>query len=197
MRHPSDTGKILFVSALFMVVVGVLVPVDMLADRDEGAPWSHIVIEGVTALVAWLGALGLGREWRAQRQRDQDELGRLRTENAEIQARSQALRRDSEQWKREAQQAIAGLSAAIDVQLERWALTTAEKEVALLLLKGLSTKEVADIRITSERTARQQAQAVYRKAHLAGRAELAAFFLEDLLQPRSSGGPPQRDSATR
>jgi len=35
-----------------------------------------------------------------------------------------------------------------------------------------------------ERTARQHAIAVYRKAGLSGRAELAAFFLEDLLLPR-------------
>ncbi len=48
----------------------------------------------------------------------------------------------------------------------------------------------------SERTVRQHAIAVYSKSGLAGRAELAAFFLEDLLLPqqgrrdsdRSTGG---------
>jgi DNA-binding NarL/FixJ family response regulator len=59
--------------------------------------------------------------------------------------------------------------------------------VGLLLLKGLSLKEAAEARQTSERTVRQQALAVYRKAGLAGRAELAAFFLEDLLLPRDGG----------
>jgi hypothetical protein len=38
-----------------------------------------------------------------------------------------------------------------------------------------------------ETTARQQAGAIYRKAGLSGRHELAAFFLEDLLGPRSVG----------
>jgi len=38
----------------------------------------------------------------------------------------------------------------------------------------------------SERTVRQHAVAVYRKSGLAGRAELSAFFLEDLLLPRSA-----------
>ncbi len=56
--------------------------------------------------------------------------------------------------------------------------------MGLLLLKGLSLRDVAQARSTSERTVRQQALAVYRKAGLAGRAELAAFFLEDLLLPR-------------
>ena len=66
---------------------------------------------------------------------------------------------------------------------ERWSLTPAEKEVALLLLKGLSHKEIAQARSITEATARQQARAVYRKAGLSGRNELAAFFLEDLLLP--------------
>jgi DNA-binding NarL/FixJ family response regulator len=55
--------------------------------------------------------------------------------------------------------------------------------VALLLLKGLSLKEVAAVRATAERTIRAQARSVYSKAGLTGRAALSAFFLEDLLAP--------------
>jgi DNA-binding CsgD family transcriptional regulator len=84
----------------------------------------------------------------------------------------------------ESQQHARGLGEAIDRQFQRWGLSPAEREVALLLVKGLSHKEAAEVRATSERTVRQQALAVYRKAGLAGRAELAAFFLEDLLQPQ-------------
>lgn len=55
--------------------------------------------------------------------------------------------------------------------------------MALLLLKGLSHKEVAAIRATSERTVREQARSLYAKAGLTGRAALSAFFLEDLIAP--------------
>ena len=58
-----------------------------------------------------------------------------------------------------------------------------------MLLKGYSHKEIATFRETSERTAREQARAVYRKAGLSGRASLAAFFLEDLLLPHEPGEP--------
>ena len=78
---------------------------------------------------------------------------------------------------------LRGLGDAIDRQCERWGLSAAEKEIALLLLKGLSLKEIAAVRQTSERTVRQQAQSIYRRSSLGGRAELAAFFLEDLLLP--------------
>lgn len=76
-----------------------------------------------------------------------------------------------------------GLRRALDRQFARWSLSPAEREVLLLLLKGLSHKEIAEVRSTSETTVRQQALALYRKSGLASRTELSAFFLEDLLLP--------------
>jgi DNA-binding CsgD family transcriptional regulator len=101
-------------------------------------------------------------------------------------------RASAERWRREASGAIREFSVAVARQLDRWSLTEAEREIALLLLKGLAHKEIAGVRSTSERTVRQQALSLYRKAGLAGRNELAAFFLEDLL----AGSPvtaPARD----
>ncbi|NUM89281.1 MAG: response regulator transcription factor, partial [Bdellovibrionales bacterium] len=94
------------------------------------------------------------------------------------------FRQEAEAWRAESRKYVEGLSAAIDQQLKRWGLTEAEKDVAFLLLKGLSFKEIAEARNTSEKTARAQSAAIYAKAGLAGRSELAAFFLEDLLVPR-------------
>jgi DNA-binding NarL/FixJ family response regulator len=79
--------------------------------------------------------------------------------------------------------ALAGLGEAIDSQFSNWNLTEAEKEVALLLLKGLSVKEAAAIRATKERTIRAQARTIYSEAGLTARAALSVFFLEDLLAP--------------
>ena len=39
------------------------------------------------------------------------------------------------------------------------------------------------MRATSERTVREQARSVYRKAGVSGRSGLSAYFLEDLLLP--------------
>lgn len=79
-------------------------------------------------------------------------------------------------WKAKAASLLEGLGAKINEQFDDWNLTRAEKEVALLLIKGYSSKLVADLRGTSEKTVRQQASSVYAKAKLEGRAELAAFF---------------------
>ena len=54
-----------------------------------------------------------------------------------------------------------------------------------------SDADLAETLAVSERTVRQQALAVYAKSGLAGRAELAAFFLEDLLLPSTPDPPAQ------
>ena len=72
---------------------------------------------------------------------------------------------------------------ALEPKTKEVVLTPAEREVALLLLKGYEHKEIASLLGRSDRTIRQHAVSVYRKSNLSGRAELAAFFLEDLLLP--------------
>lgn len=91
---------------------------------------------------------------------------------------------------------LKGLGQIIDVQLEKWKLSAAEKEIALFLLKGLSHADIAAIRKTSERTVRQQSLKIYSKAGLKGRTDLAAFFLEDMLSPIDPQMPDQSGAPT-
>ena len=53
-------------------------------------------------------------------------------------------------------------------------LTTAEREVASMLLAGLSQSRIATRRGTSPRTVANQVAAIYRKLDVGSRAELAA-----------------------
>jgi putative tricarboxylic transport membrane protein len=87
---------------------------------------------------------------------------------------------------------LGGLSGEIDRQFTLWGLTVAEREVGILMLKGLRHKEIAVARNTSERTVRQQALAIYKKGGLDGRTDLAAYFLEDFLPPRASSDHPTK-----
>ena len=80
-------------------------------------------------------------------------------------------------------EALQGRMLHIQKDFDRWGLSAAEKEIALLLLKGLRLQEIANIRVTSERTVRQQAQSIYRKAGVESRADLAAYFIEDFINP--------------
>src|SRR5471030_51132 len=49
-------------------------------------------------------------------------------------------RAEARLWSEEARGALQGLGAAIDRQFDRWGLTPAERDVALLQLKGLRHK---------------------------------------------------------
>jgi DNA-binding CsgD family transcriptional regulator len=120
-------------------------------------------------------------------------LRRSRQAVRELEQHLQASRADAERWRSETEDLLHGLGQAINRQFERWGLTPAEREVGLLLLKGLGHKQIAGLRGTSERTVRQQAHAIYRKADLPGRADLAAFFLEGLPLPEQADEavPPQ------
>ena len=73
------------------------------------------------------------------------------------------------------------LMAVMRSQFARWNLSNSESEIALLLVKGLSMKEIADVREVKEKTIRQQATSIYAKSGYAGRHELAAHFIEDLM----------------
>lgn len=175
-RDRTDAGwASLGPPAAVLLLIGLFLVGDLATDRaacpDEVR---HLAVEAVAALGAFAGAMWVFRFLR----RRTLEARRLAGDLA-------SARIEAQRWRTEAAELVRGLGEAIDVQFSRWELTPAEKEVALLLLKGLSTREIAGLRDTREATVRQQAQTVYRKAGLEGRAELAAFFLEDLLAPRS------------
>lgn len=175
-RPPIAFGAIL-------VGIAVLLATDLATDQAQHATGlPHLVVETLAALAALVAAAWVLLALRARR----EEVRRLSADLESTQA-------EARRWKREAGELVKGLSQAIDHQFDRWELSPAEREVALLLLKGLSTREIGDLRNTREATVRQQAQGIYRKAGLVGRAELSAFFLEDLLapaEPRETGIPP-------
>lgn len=151
-------------------VIAALIAWDLAVDYGEGADLRHV---GIELVVLFAAAIGIALLWRR--------FDRTRTDLDE--ARDQAR-----QWQEQNRELLQGLSSAIEAQFRQWGLTRAEGEVGLLLLKGLSHKEIAALRDTSERTVREQSRAVYRKSGLSGRSSFAAFFLEDLLLPLADAG---------
>jgi DNA-binding CsgD family transcriptional regulator len=160
------------IAILLFVAIAALIGVDVTADYRSGAEASHLLTEAAVMLAACAGAAIL---WR--------QLASARQEARELSVDLFAARQEAERYRNEARDALLGLGEAIDRQFIRWQLSPAEREVGLLLLKGLSHKAVAAARSTGETTIRQQALAIYRKSGLRNRSELSAFFLEDLLLP--------------
>jgi DNA-binding CsgD family transcriptional regulator len=69
----------------------------------------------------------------------------------------------------------------LEERFAEWGLTSAERDVALFAIKGMSTAEIATLRSTSEGTVKAQTNAIYRKAGVTGRPQLLSLFIEDLI----------------
>lgn len=158
---------------LAIVVTGI---VDLVLDNPEAWISPHVAFEVLLIIVSLGLAIYLWRGW-------------MRASRTLAETRAALAKRKVERdaWHQRARGFLDGLGEEIDRQFQTWGLTPSESQVALLLIKGLSHKEIAAATGRSERTARQHAVAAYRKAQVSGRAELAGFFLEDLMLPRDGG----------
>lgn len=149
--------------ALLLLAIAVMGLLDLTFDIFISVPNVHLAAEIVFLFFCLATALYLGVGWY----RSQRSVSRMRA-NAD-----------------RARVFMEGLSRAIEMQLLAWGLNDAERTTALYLLKGVSHKDIATATNRSESTIRQHAVEIYRKSGLAGRAELSAFFLEDLLLPNA------------
>jgi DNA-binding CsgD family transcriptional regulator len=156
--------------ALLSIIIGGTA--DLAMDDPETWLSFHVVFETlmiagalVMATTLWLGW------WRSAHSA------------ASLRESLERQREERDAWNASAQAALEGLGRAVETQFRTWRLTPAESEVALMLLKGYEHKEIAALTKRSERTVRQHAGVVYEKAGLSGRAELAAYFLNDLRLP--------------
>lgn len=169
----SQTKKEKWILFSILSIVFLLIIMDITSDLKEGVTLGHIILECSIASFSLFGIFYILKD-----------SFRIKKTLVETNQQLSLYRKEAEKWRIESKKYLEGLSVAIDEQLETWGLSTAEKEVAFLLLKGLSSKEIASIRNTTEKTARTQSMAIYTKAGLSGRSELSAFFLEDLLVPQ-------------
>lgn len=148
-----------YIAVVVLLIAAVFFVQDIYIDVVvEGKALSHIMIEGGIFLAVLL-ALGFEvmrvMELHSSVSHSQQEVMRLKGHLADV----------------------------IGNEFESWQLTKTEKEIALLLIKGLSMREIALARDVKEKSVRQQATGIYTKAGVSSRYELAAYFIEDLLIP--------------
>ena len=129
---------------------------DAIADVMAGDIGAHLYFE---MLVAVALAMGVGLGALALRQT----LDEMRAQDVALAS------------------ARGALGDVIAAQFTDWGLTPAERDVAFLALKGLDVAEIADLRGRAAGTVRAQLTRIYSKAGVSGRAQFAAWFVEDLL----------------
>lgn len=77
--------------------------------------------------------------------------------------------------------ASGAFTEVMEARFKDWSLTSAEREIAILAIKGFSIAEMAELRDTKQGTVKAQCASVYKKADVAGRLQLLSIFLDDLM----------------
>lgn len=158
----SKESVLILVFFTLVVVSGM----DLVLDFSEGTDFSHVAQEAVILTLSLLALAWL--------------LFNLRQHAIEIKKLRQELSRTenvSPPAKKYVQEAKTNLSHVISQQLDEWQLSRSEKDVGWLLLKGFSLREISALRDTREKTVRQQASSIYKKAGLNGRHAFSAWFI--------------------
>jgi len=131
---------------------------DVIIDLNQGGHLDdiHLILEAVAALALITGVIYLMRELR-------DLLSRMAAMEFGIRA------------------ARGEMASLIDALFYQWQLTPSEREIALLVLKGIDNDSIAQMRGTAPGTVRAQCTRVYAKAEVDGRAQFLSIFMEELL----------------
>ena len=128
--------------------------------EDFSAAWQlgdpHLVLESVAALALLAGVVFLTVELRS-----------LLSRMSDMQTGLDLAR--------------GRMAEVIETFFDEWKLTGAERDVAIMILKGLDNDSIARIRNTAAGTVRAQAARVYGKSGTEGRAQFVSLFVEELM----------------
>ena len=148
--------RLLALAALTLAILFFLYDliVDIVIEDELGT--THFIMELIIFLGVTMALLLNARD-----------LGRLRTRLDVEEKRNKAVSQ--------------GLADSIAELMDEWRMTSSEKDVAWLIIKGYRFAEIAEARGVKENTTRLQATAIYAKAGVSGRAEFVAEIIQSLL----------------
>lgn len=155
---------------ILLPIIGLLNFLDIIEDIKQEADKLHLTLEVLQVIIVIIVMTIMFKH-----------AYKRRAELTILQNKFDITHRSLKQSKSKIDKLNDDYMKVIQQQLAAWQLTPSEKEVAILLLKGLSFDEISNVRKTKEKTVRQQASSIYRKSGLSGRHEFSAWFFEDLL----------------
>lgn len=164
--------KRLLMGGIGVVSFGLLMLLEVATETDE-IRFTDVLVDGLGLLLMVSTTVGLALLVHRMQTHHEEKLDLIRSLDI--------ARAEGTNWRKKAEAHLQGLRHEMGVQFDRWGMSAAEKDVGMLILKGLSHKEISNLRGTTEATVRQQAQSIYQKSDLPGKTAFSAYFLEDLI----------------
>jgi DNA-binding CsgD family transcriptional regulator len=159
-QAPIDVRKNSLRRRLFLAAATLQIGCGLIFLTDIVMEWEGVRLHGVLEALAVIGlAIGASLTLREYRH---------------------LLRRNTK-VERELDVVSGAFQEVIEQHFVRWGLTTAERDVALLSIKGVPIADIATMRATREGTIKAQSAAIYRKAGVSSRSELISTMVEELI----------------
>ncbi|MGO1328488.1 MAG: helix-turn-helix transcriptional regulator [Idiomarina loihiensis] len=169
------------IDRILMVVLALITAAnisDVFADYQMQVGVWHLIVESTTVIISTVAFILL---WFRIIRRNQ-ELRSLKEALSRSQRNSEQTEEENTRLKADIETPAEEYSyMAVKEWFKRWKFSPSEQEVAILLIKGLTFNEIAEVRSTKEKTVRQQASSVYAKSGLNGRNNLSAWLIDALL----------------
>ena len=159
---------------IFQFLVFSFVATDLILDMLKDLPAKSLLVElAIEGSILLLVIVSSTYIWEV--------LHKTQSSKDELEINLKETKKLASSWERKSKEFIKEFQIHLVDQFEQWNLSKSEQEVALLLLKGNSTKDIAHIRSTSLGTIKNQCSSIYEKSGMPNKNELSAFFLGELL----------------
>ncbi|WP_297781688.1 helix-turn-helix transcriptional regulator [uncultured Roseovarius sp.] len=163
--------RLTFWLAVIQLVCAFVFLFDLIDEFPDPRYWRNISPSGMVHLITELTIMGLLLLGVAMARRSHLDLVSQR-DGLERNLRS--LRED--------------FDGILTTHFQTWDLTPAQRDVALLCLRGLRIKDIASLRKCAEGTVKAHMSAVFRAAGVRTRGEFVGLFMEEFLDHGSTFG---------
>ena len=140
---------------------------DTYVDHKSNVGRLHIWVEIFLLILTFILFYISLKKFISNSEKKDAELGKLRSEYHQLKKKLSLHKQDMHQY--------------IQMNFTNWKLTNSEKDIALLLFKGCTGKEISGIRNTNYQTVRSQISNIYRKAQVSNHNQFMAILIEDLI----------------
>ena len=69
----------------------------------------------------------------------------------------------------------------LELNFSRWGLTQAERDITLLIVRGLTVAEIAEARSTAQGTIKAQSSSIFRKIGVSSKTELMSLIIDEFI----------------
>lgn len=168
----ARVNRQLLVLNFIQLACGVGFAVDLFMEFPDPRGWRNLSVEGAAHLLSESAMLAL-----------------LVVGFAVARMAVRTLHQERETLDRTLSSLRGDFDRILNDRFDRWQLTPAQRDVALLTLRGLRLSEIAQHRGSAEGTIKAHLSAVFRAAGVRTRAELVGLFMEDFLDFGAAPAP--------